>query len=53
MKSDVESSQLRCFEMHVIPSTVMDRRESWFHLAFLKERGTEELGQKVGWQRDN
>lgn len=40
-------------ETHVIPSSVTGWRESWLHLAFLKERGTEELGQKSGWQRDN
>lgn len=53
MKSEVESSQLMYREMPVIPSSITDWKESWLHLAFLNERGTEELGQKVGRQRHN
>lgn len=33
------SSQLRCIEVHVIPSSITDWRESWLHLAFLKGKG--------------
>lgn len=53
MKSEVVIPAQMHREMHVIPSSITDWRESWLHLAFLKERGTEELGQKVGRQRDN
>lgn len=52
MKSEVVIPAQMHREMHVIPS-VSRTGESWLHLAFLKERGTEELGQKVGPTENN